>query len=906
MIVGRDDELGALAELLAAARAGCSRTLVLRGEAGVGKSTLLRAAVDQAAGMTVLSCAGVESEIELAFSGLHQLLTTALDGLDALPVAQADAVRRALGRSDGPAAELLVSAGVLGLLAANAEHRPHLIVADDVQWLDRATTRALLFTCRRLLAEPIAVLLAVRDPDTWTVDTGDLPELHLAGLDRTPAAILLESCGWSGPQPLRNALIDLTAGNPLALHELAMDHDAERLGDAVALAGTVPLSDRLHAAFSQGVSGLSAEARTMLLLAACDDTGNRGIVQSAAKRLGVPPAALDEVERAKLVEDVAQHLRFRHPLIRSAVYRDAATGSRIAAHRALGDELSSAGDADRAAWHHALAASGADDALAAALERTAEASGRRGGGVATVAALELAARLSTTTDGRARRFAAAAFAAAHAGQMPQAERLIERAMAERPDEATTIGLARLRGMIVLDGGDPTVAHEHLDVAASTLATGAADAHAEAASILLLLSDAARHADRLDLSIAAGQRIAELDGGAYRLLGTWLAAAADGALPVEGTEPWQVAKTIAGMFGPHDPRGAVFPLVIGWLGPHHRQARALGIQASEALRAAGMAGPMAPLLSMLVDLDYQLGMWPAALAHAEEGLRFAADTGQRTRLADLLAARALLAAGQGDHAACQRDTDEAMTLALKQHNRLAAATATWAAGSLALTTGDVATGYGRLLELTTPAGPCAQQQVLRKAMPDLVEAAVRSGQQERAATMLAPFIGWAERSTLPWAQAHLHRCRALVSTDDSAEEHFHLATSAGADLPYEQARTALLHGEWLRRDRRPAAARTPLMLAVQLFDGLGAVALADRARSELRAAGGSARRSQPIAGSGLTPQELQVAQLAAAGMSNREIAQQLFLSPRTVGYHLYKLFPKLGIAHRAQLRELDLN
>lgn len=896
MIVGRDEELRVIADLLAAARSGHSRVLVLRGEAGVGKSTLLQAATDRADGMTVLSCAGVESEVQLAFSGLHQLLARTLDCLDTLPTAQADALRDALGLSNGQATDLLVSAGVLGLLAAAAEQGPLLVTVDDAQWLDRASIGALLFVFRRLLADPIAVLMAVRDPDVHPLVTADLPEHRLTGLAPDAAGALLDRLGSQATAPIRDAFIELTGGNPLALSELA------HIDGTAALTGTIPLGARLQAAFTQGVAALPDDARTMLLVAASDESGDRSTVLGAAARLGAAPEALNEIEHAQLI-DVTQHgLQFRHPLIRAAVHQDADSAVRSTVHRALGDELSHAGQADRATWHYALAATDPDERLATALENAAETTGRRGGSAAIAAGLQLAARLSTTSEGRTRRLVTAAFASAHAGQIALAETMIDQATAERPDRATATRLARLRGMIDLDSGDPALAYDHLIYAAET---SPPDTPAETASLLLFATDAAHHSDRLDNSIAAAQRIAQLDTRHLHQIGTWLAQAVAGQLPRDGTEPWNIAEAIVAVVGPRDPRGTVWPFVVSWLGPHQRQARAFGLRAARMLRTAGVTGALAPLLTMLVDLDYHLGLWPTGQAHADEGLRFAHDTGQLTRLADLLALRARLSAARGDHAACRHDVEQALALALPQHNRAAAANATWAAGLVALTTGDATTAYNTLTNLTIHDGPHSHQLVRRAAMPDLIEAAVRTGNHDQAVACLNEFSHWAKESTLDWANAHLHRCRALLAAD--ADEHFTRARQSSMDRPFDQARIALLHGEWLRRDRRPTAAREQLRTAVGLFDTLGATTLADRARCELRAAGGSAGQARTLVAAGrLTPQELQVAQLAATGLSNRDIGQQLFLSPRTVGYHLYKLFPKLGITQREQLRDIDLD
>ena len=876
MIYGRRAEREAVGALLAGASAGCGGVLVLRGEAGMGKSTLLRDAVAGAAGLTVLSCAGVESEVAQAFSGLHQLVRPVLRHVDGLPVAQAEALRGALGLADGGASEFVVSAALVGLIAAVAAEGPLLLVVDDLQWLDRASAGALLFACRRLVAEPVAVLLAVRDS---TVDTSDLPEVVLSGLEKTDAVRLVEDRGQEWPG---DAVLAATGGNPLALLELAEHGDLGRVVADFALTGTVPVGSRVRKAFLRRVLALPEAARSLLLVAAAEDTGRLDTVLGAARRLGVGEDALGVAEDSGLLAVVGTELRFRHPLVRSAVYADATFHRRRAAHLAIADHLGE--DGVRATWHRAVAATGPDERLAEAVERGADEARRRGGEAAAVAVLRRAARLSGTADGRRRRLVTAAFVALDSGQPDVARALVDEVMVE-PVPAVT--LAQLNGTVELYSGDPAVAFGHLMRCGGLLAD---DDPEEAAWTFTLASSAAFLAGDMMGARVATERIFDLDcSPATRRAAR---ALSDGVITTQ--ELWELPGELA----EHQPEGGgrtwMWATVVGWLGSDQREARKLAEVAGNRLRAVAATGAISELLYYRADIAYRLGLWSEGVAHAEEGIRFSYEAGQRGWTANLLAVLARFAAARGDAAACKEHVERALAIAVPLRQHAAAAMAQAALGLLALGDGDDAEAFARLVELDV------QALMTFGALSDVVEAAVRVGEPEVALRHVEWFEKWAGDRV--WTRERLHHCRALLSDDPEPHHLGALSTEDGRDRPFVRARSHLLYGEWLRRERRGVDARVHLRAAVELYGDIGATAWARRAEGELRAAGGSFQRD---AGT-LTPQELQVAQLAAVGYSNREIGLRLHLSPRTVGSHLYRVFPKLGVTSRSQLRDLDLD
>ncbi|MCK2241716.1 MULTISPECIES: AAA family ATPase [unclassified Crossiella] len=895
MIHGRQAERAALTGLLQDAREGRARALVLRGEAGIGKSTLLRDTGSAAADFTVLRCAGVETEVRQPFSGLHQLLHPVSLPLSALSPAAATAVRHALSQEDGPpGSELLVCTAVLDLLGALAAARPLLVLVDDLHWLDRSSATALVFAARRLSTENLALLLAVRSPDESTVDIADLAELPLSGLSAGAAAELLAELDWPAPEPVRAAVLGHTGGNPLALVELAALGSPGEVAGELALHGTVPVGARIRAAFQRRLHALPEPSRSALLLAAAEDSGHTAVVLGALPRLGLPADALDAACAAGLVDLTGPELRFRHPLVRSVAYAQATFPARAAAHRALAEQAAARGDRQRAVWHRAVAATEPDEELAGELERIAESVRGRGGEAAVTAVLRHAARLSSTAEGRRDRLLAAAFVALDSGQPELARELTAEIMAEPAPVAV---LARLTATVEAYSGDPDLAWRQLQRCADLLKDPL-----EAAWTLVLAANCAYHADDVFAAHDAAARIAGLDvPPAVRRAGEALAQA-----PHAECDLWGLLAELAPAQPAVGGRAWMWVLAIGWLGPDPRQALAVAEAARTQLRAVGSAASLVELLFWQADLAYRAGDWDAGVAAAEEGLRLTHETGQRGQQANLHALLARYAAARGEAAACREHAERALALAVPMRQRAAAAVATHALALLALAEGDPATALDRLIEVVAPDGPRAHRLIALHALPDLAEAANRLDRAE----LLNGLVGnresagvGAELRHVPWVRATVQRVRALA-TGEVADHELALTLAESADRPFELARAALQLGARLRRDGQPVRARQPLSTAVDAFTRLGARPWAEAAAAELRAAGaGSPARG--AAGEVLSPQELAVARLAARGLSNREIGDRLFLSPRTVGSHLYRLFPKLGIISRAQLRDLPL-
>ncbi|WP_405152084.1 AAA family ATPase [Sphaerisporangium sp. NBC_01403] len=901
---GRHREQEAIARLLADARGGRSGVLILRGEAGIGKSSLLRHAVATAAAaepMRVLACAGVESEVEHAFSGLLGLLRPVLDHLGALPGVQAEALRGALGITDSAASDFLVSAAVLTLLAAVAADRPLLVTVDDVQWLDRASASALLFAARRLADEPVAMLLTVREPEPLPVNTAGLTELVLHGLPPEDAARLLHAHGWTLPTRQRDALVAATGGNPLALIELARLDESDRAMPDLVMTGTLPVSARVRAAFLRQVDALSADGRAALLVAAAEETGDAGTVLGAVARLGLPADALDPAERAGLVRLTGAELRFRHPLIRSAVYADAPFDRRRAAHLAIAAYLSAAGEDDQATWHRAVATTAPDEKIAGALERSADAARRRGGAAAAISVLQQAARLSESPADRRRRTVTAAFVSLDAGRPGLARTLVDQVMAE-PVPAVT--LAQLNGTIELYSGDPAIAYSHLMRCAELMASTEPE---EAAWTLTLAAGSALHSGDMEATLLATRRITDLDCAPATL------RAAEGLLGspegvITGAELWELPGALAQGQGEGGERHWMWATVIGWMGPDDHQALRLAEATGRRLRAAGYPALLTEVLFYHADIEFRLGRWTEGAAHAEEGLRFSYETGQRGWTANFLAQSARFAAVRGEAAECRRQARQALEIALPLRERMAAAMATGALGLLALGEGASGEAFAELMRLVDRDSPRSNDFIAFAMLPDLVEAAVGAGHPEpaqRVAAAMEPRTGGVGG---PAALARRHRCRAILSDDSHAESHYRSALAGGGldQRPFDRARTELLYGEWLRRNHRRTEAQPLLRAAGETFDAVGAAPWARRAVAQFRAAGGAVpHRSRAVAAL-LSPQELEVARLASEGLSNREIGSRMHLSPRTVGSHLYRAFPKLGISARAELRDLDLD
>jgi len=898
---GREAELQVIDGLLAGATEGHSGAVVLRGGAGIGKTSLLDYAARAAHGKLVLRTAGVETEAELAFSGLHLLLHPVLGRAANLVVPQASALRGALGLSvPGNPDRFLVGLAVLSLLSEFAEDSPVVCLIDDAHWLDAASADALLFTARRLDAEGVVMLLASRDGARPFAAAG-LRDLAVTPLTADQAGRVLDERAPLLAPGLREQVLAEAEGNPLALVELA----AALPGDAGG-AGTAPLpvAKRVQEVLAAQVRQLGDPAGLMLLLAAAEPTGDLALVLQAAAEFGTGADALAVAERAGLVAVERGRVVFRHPLVRAAAYHGAPLAMRLAAHGALARALAGQPDpAGRRTWHLAEATSGKDEAVAAELERLAERSREQGGYAAVSAAYQRAAQLTPDPQVRARRLLAGATAANDAGQMVLAGRLANQAEELTTDPSLLAGLAYLRttqvtgdrrGRIAaLAGAASRVADRDPQSAAGMLCQALRAAWANGSADLYGWLTAQLD----DLPLPPGTGLRPVDEAIFQQ--ARLAAGDPGASAAVIRDCIAVIRQDPSGATPHE-RVSASSLAFA-MGDHEATAEISAALAADC-RRQGMAGWLAGALQGLTTAHILRGEWPDAHACATEGLKLASDMGQYPRAAFLTTLLGSLAAHIGDEDTCLSW--------LAEHRRLGgtpSANANYQATQLALV--DLGESrFGKAYERLTSLVDVWWSGTEFGFQPDLVEAATRCGDPDRARRTFRMFESWAGLTAQPWAQAVTSRCQALISDDAAAEEHYLAAVALHAHdgRPFEGARTHLVYGEWLRRNRRRRDARACLLDALETFNDLGAASWARRTATELAATGGPppsrpARRANPL--SRLTTQELQVVRLAASGLSNRDIGARMFLSPRTVGYHLYKAFPKLGVSSRDQLASL---
>ncbi|WP_217913985.1 helix-turn-helix transcriptional regulator [Miltoncostaea marina] len=906
-LLGRDADLAAMRELLASARESRGGGLVIRGEGGVGKTALLRAAEEEAAGagMRVLRATGVETESELPFASLHQVLAPGLDRLGALPAPQAAALRGAFGLSAERVDDrFLISLGALGLLADLADEGPLLVSVDDAQWLDRPSAEALGFVARRLVAEPIALLFAAREGDARRFDGPGIPDRRVAGLERAAARALLEASAGGAVAPhVAERLVTVTGGNPLALVEMPQLLEPDQLAGRRPLPEHLPLTSRLEQSFAERARGLDEGARAVLAVAAADDTGALGVVAAAAARLGAGAEAIEAAERSGLLGIAGDRVTLRHPIARAALHRGLALGARRAAHLALAEVLSGDDEADRRAWHRAAAAIAPDEAIAAELERTAERAGLRSGHAAAAAALERAARLSADDAARARRLVAAAEAAWQAGRAPLAQGLADEAEALAGDDALRNRVRSVRAAIAMVRGRPADAHALLLEAAAH-----APDPAVRADLLLRAGEAAAAAGDAAGLARADERAAGLPAGVAVAGRAWLAGvrrAAEGRI-AEALEPLRAAS--AASEGEDDPRQLVWSSnADAWLGDLDRTL-VLQRRAIELARARGALGTVAVALTRRGALLAWHGRVHEAWADGEEALRLTEEAGIENSTAQARAVLAGVAALRGDEDACREHAERALAQAARRGLLATWETTTFALSELALARRRYEEALERLAQMAAGGRRVMTPLAHHAAVPRLVEAAVRAGRPEAAAAPLERFARWAGLTGAPGAAALLLRCRGLVA---GGEEGLALLEAAVAEpdparWSLSRARSELFLGEALRRARRRGEARAALRPALEAFEGLGATAWADRAREELAATGESLRRRDPGAVAALTPQERRIARSVAEGSSNKEVASQLFLSPKTVEYHLGKVFQKLGIGSRADLAALGVD
>ncbi|MDP9842918.1 DNA-binding CsgD family transcriptional regulator [Streptosporangium lutulentum] len=885
MLYGRSTEISALDEVIARARDGSGGAVVLRGEAGAGKTALLDAAAVRGGTMRVLRTTGVEPESDLAFAALHQVLWSVTGSLDALPEPQRDAVRAALGLASGGAGDrYLLAAGVLSLLAEAAAPDGLICVVDDFQWVDRASADALLFAARRLGTEKIAMLFAVR---------GDAPvkgvplTVDVRGLPGAAAAEMLESRHGVAPGVARE-LITLTRANPLALGEIAA-----RLTPAQ-LAGREPLPDPLPGGarlFGDRVAALSASARLLALAAAVEadlDPVLRATGRLSAERTARPGdeigartarTALAELEESGLADLSGTRVRFRHPLIRSAVH-EAVTPADVRRMRAVLAEVT---EGDSRAWHLAGAAMGQDELVAAELVAAAERARDRGGYGTAATALARAAELTPEPRARAARLKDAAVAAWLGGRPGQAESLLAEARDQAgADAGLAMEIARLRGRFELNSGDAAeavrilAAGDSLDMLAD--AAEAASYVGDTVAIVELGRRAAAHPEGFLRDTVAGIGLA-LDGDTAGPGLLRRALARVGELGEAAEYLWAAAA--ASQLGEAD------------------LAAEMADRAGRVARVSGMTGQLPVVLEFVATAERIAGRLAGSQAVSEEGLELAREAGYENTVAAHLANLAVLAALRGEEDACERQAREALAIAVPHRVGLRVGVAAYAPALLDLCLGRYAAAYDRFTAIAAAGPGAGHPTVVWRTGPDRVEAAVGAGDEAGAREALEAYERWSAHAATPESHALLARCRGLAtSSEDAFGEALRLHTN-----PFEAARTALLLGERLRRAQRPGEARAHLRTAWETFERAGARPWARRAQDELRAAGESGQAPPAAVLDALTPQELRIAGLVADGLSSKQIAAQLFLSPRTVEYHLYKIYPKLGIGSRTDLARL---
>jgi DNA-binding CsgD family transcriptional regulator len=897
MLLGRAEERREIEQVLAAARTGVSAALALAGEPGIGKTALLGYAAERAAGMRLLRARGIESEAHIPFAALLELVRPALVLLDKIPGPQAVALEAALALRPAVAQDrFAVGAATLSLLAAYAEQAPVALLVDDAQWLDEPSAAALLFAFRRMMADPVAILVAVRTGEPSFLDEAGLPALQLGGLTLDEAALLAPGLS---PAAVRR-LHETTAGNPLALRELA--GDAEDL--VLAPAGApVLVSARITRAFLRRASQLDPQARQVLVLAAISDTGDLAILDRAAARLAIDLSGLGAAEHAGLVSLSAGAVEFRHPLARSAVYADAPAAQRRAAHRAMADVLPDR-DADRRAWHLAAAAIGPDEAACTALAQAAAHSRDRSAYGTAAAAFERAGRLAADGGQRARLLWQAAEAGWLAGRTEHAVGVLDEARALVDDARTQIEVDRLAGRIAALRGPVMNGHAILTAAAAKADPESAVAMlAEAASACFY---AGRSAEMLAAAEEARARLPTRSSVRARFLAAMALGMARivGGDAAAGTASVREAVALAENSAEvRDDLGLLPWLAVAPLFLRQGDAgRSLLGHALQAARSRAAVGVLPFALNLIARDQATTDRWAVAEATYREAIDLARESGQQTELAFGLAGLAWLHARRGREAEGRACAAEALGLCQGMGTRLHEIWATAALGELELGRGDAARALVQFEH---------QQQLLDELVitdPDLspaaelVEAYLTVGRPGDAQRAAAVFAAAAEAKGQPWSLARARRCRGLLADDARFAADFAAAVSLHEQTPdaFEAARTRLAFGQRLRRARNRLRAREQLRAAIDTFDRLGAQPWGERARAELAATGETRRPRDAASIDDLTPQELQVVLLLTSGKTTRETAAALFLSPKTVEYHLRHVYQRLGLHSRDEL------
>jgi DNA-binding CsgD family transcriptional regulator len=893
-LIGREPERETVQTLLAHARTGEGGALVIRGEAGIGKTALVDLARRTAEGMTVIGVTGVEAEADLAFGGLFGLLRPIIGSLGALPTRQAAALEGALGLAPATDSDrFLVSAALLEVLAAASERGPLLCLVDDAQWLDKPSADALVFAARRLGAEAVAMLFAARDREPRRFDAAGIPELRVARLGAQAAEKLLQARVPRAAPQVRARLLAEAEGNPLALLELPLALSDDQLAGRAPVAKGMPLTPRLEGVFRTRVERMPTATQQALLVSAIDGTGELASVLRACAALGLDPDALDPAERAGLIRASGARVEFRHPLVRAAVYELAPSGERRRVHTALASVLSGDEHVDRRVWHQAMATVTGDEEVAAALEASARRARLRGGHASAATALERAAELTVDRARLTPRLAGAAEAAWDAGQPERALELIVRAL-PAADTQLRARLLYIRGVIEARCGNA-------GDAVATLLEGAEDADAALAlSMLHEAAEAVGAIGQLPLVREIGERAALLRADDTHAEFSKLILVGAGALV--GGELERSRATLDGAIAlasqlEDDPRAQIWAANAAGGEPGkglHFTAKAVAIARTE-----GLFSVLPLALQHHAKELLRTGRVDLAYAAAEEGYALSIELGHGAGWH--LATLAYIEAIHGEEQAAREHVDQALALAQRSGDVYLGAGARAALGLLELTLGRAPEAAEILLEITAPDRTDLTYVATVGPAIDAIEAIVRGGlPHEQAEAPLQLLRDWAQHAPIDANRSLLARSEALLSTRDTEQAFVEAAGLGRALPPFERARTQLLYGEWLRRRRRRSDARAHLREAAELMRSLAAEPWTRRAESELRATGETARKREPATLDQLTPQELQIAGLVAQGLTNREIASQLFLSPRTIEYHLRKVFTKLGLASRAEL------
>jgi DNA-binding CsgD family transcriptional regulator len=898
LLVGREDEQDVIARLFQGVRDHGS-ALVVAGEPGVGKSALLTAAAGLATeqGLLVLRTAGVQSEMNLPFAALHQLLRPVLRHVEKLPAPQRNAIQAAFAMTEAPISDLfLVALAALELLSEVAGSSPVVLIADDAQWLDRSSADVLTFVARRVEWDPIVVLASVRDGHDGPLVAAGLPEMRLGGLADRAAQDLLDARFPVLWPAVRKRLLAEAEGNPLALLELPTALSSSVRGGEAALPRHLPLTVRLERAFAVRAADLPAATRALLLAAAADDSDVLDEVMAAAGAVaGAQPrvADLDPAVRAGLIQVEGPVARFRHPLVRSAVYQAATIAERHSAHAALAEVL--AGDADRRVWHRAAATVGRDAAVAAELEEAVDRARRRGDLVTAVTGYERVAALAGDARRRGVLLLRAADVASELGWSEMVRRLLQEA-----DRLELGPREQARSLWFSDAFHDGSAREPAPVRALVETARAMTAEGDRDLALSLLSAAARRCYWGDLS---GPHAAEVLDAADRA----------GAAPDDPrllfiqamAAPLQRGAVVLGLLAkidlPDDPRALQLLAAAATNVGVFDQAFSLYRAAAARLREQGRLGVLARILSIQSWSAILVADFPVALTSAEEGAALAAETAQPLWQMQAWTALATIAALRGDHAAAEDLAARIERAALPLGAASSLALVQYARAMSALGRGWHDEAYDQLRRVYVPGDPAHHHMFASICIGDLAEAAAYSGHRDEARSRMSQVESVARQTPSPWLHATLRYARAVLADDENAEAAFEDAGQEDmARWPFLRTRLQLALGEWLRRQRRTAESRAPLRAARDAFDALGVTPWGERARQELRAAGERSRQRAAGTLDVLTTQELHIVQMAAAGLSNREIGRRLYLSHRTVESHLYRAFPKLGITSRAQL------